>query len=342
MANIENKHWLIGGGVLLAILAIASVSNNDNPSFNGADGGGGSGGVPTSSTAGGRYTLIDENGFGQQMPAASVEIPAGWRAQGSFRWNGATPCDVENPARYMRMTSADGSQQIEYFPGLIVGNMLGIQPSARCIQAQVNSIEDLLGQIVIPNVIQGWTLQSVNQAQIPQGIQQQAQQFPNASAFAFDAILASPDGAQTALLQVAGITSRVDTMGTGMPTPVTSMISNIRVMRGPRDALMQLAQLADQVSASTQLDPRWSQLVHEHRMRMINGGRQRPGGGSGGGSGGGGGDSGGSGGENFPGERAGERQQRRTVDGIREVQRCRDPQTGEVYEISIHAGPCPQ
>src|SRR5215218_1966277 len=117
---MENKHWLIGGGVLLAVIAIGSVRNDGIMPGGGGDGGGGGG---TTSTAGGRYTLVDENGFGQQMPAATVEVTAGWSAQGSFRWNGATPCDMENPARYLRLSSADGSQQIEYFPGLIIGNM---------------------------------------------------------------------------------------------------------------------------------------------------------------------------------------------------------------------------
>ncbi len=334
---METKHWLIGGGALLLVLAIANARNDDNSS-NSA--GGGNGGVPTSSTAGGRYTLIDENGFGQQMPAATVEIPAGWRAQGSFRWNGSTPCDMENPARYLRLDSADGGQQIEYFPGIIVGNMLNIQPSARCIQADINSVEQMLGQIVIPNVAQGWTLQSINQAQVPPQVAQQAQQNPNGRAYAFDAILASPDGAQSALLQVIGMTSQINNPIPGMAAPVFNTIGSIRLMRGQRDALPQLAQLAEQVAASTQVDPRWSQLVHEHRMRMINGGR-RPGGSSGGG----GGSPGGSGGtgdrENFPGERSGERRQRDTIDTIREVQRCTNPDTGEVYEISIHSGPCP-
>lgn len=335
---MENKHWLIGGGVLLAVLAIASVGNDGGTSFGDGSGGGGGGGG-TTSTAGGRYTLVDENGFNQQMPAATVEIPAGWSAQGSFRWNGATPCDMENPARYLRLTSADGSRQIEYFPGIITGNMLNIPPSARCIQADINSVEQMLGQIVIPNVAQGWTLQSVNQAQVPPQVQQQAQQSPNGNAYAFDAILASPDGAQSALLQVVGMTSQINNPVPGMATPVFNTIGSIRVMRGPRDSLPQLAQMAEQVAASTQLNPQWSQLVHEHRMRMINGGRPAPSGSSGGGSGGSGG---GSGGENFPGERAEERRQRDRIDGIREVQRCRDPNTGEIYEISIHSGPCPQ
>lgn len=349
---MENKHLLIGaGGALLLLVAVASVTNNgggpsgvgDGNGFGTAGGDGGSvgSGVAASGTAGGRYTLVDENGFGQQMPAATVEIPAGWSARGSFRWNGATPCDVENPARYLRLTSADGSRQIEYFPGLIVGNMLNIPPSARCIQAQVNGIEQMLTQILIPNVVQGWTLQSVNQAQVPPQIQQQAQQFQGANTYAFDVILASPDGAQSGLLQIAGMSTQVNTAGTGIPTPVFHMITSIRLMRGPRDALPQLVQMADQVYASTQLNPQWSQRVHEHRMRMINGGRPGPGGSSGGGGSSSGGSSG-SGGENFPGERSGERRQRETIDGIREMQRCRDPNTGEIYEVSIHAGPCPQ
>lgn len=343
---METKHWLIGGAALLAVIAIANVGNESGaPSGGGGDGGGadgGAGGGAPSSTAGGRYTLVDENGFGQQMPAATVDVPAGWSAQGSFRWNGATLCDMENPARTLRLTSSDGSQQIEFLPGLIVGNMLRIPPSARCIQAQVNSIEDMLGQVVIPNVAQGWQLQSVNQAQVPASVQQQAQQVPDTSPFAFDATLTSPDGAQSALLQIAGMTTQVNNPVPGAPNAVWHQITSIRLMRGQSDALPQLAQLAQQVSDSTQLDARWSQLLHEHRMRMINGGRPSPRGSSGGGGSSGGDGSGGTGGENFPGEGAGERQQRRTVDGIREVQRCRDPDTGEVYEISIHAGPCPQ
>jgi len=63
-------------------------------------------------------TVEDLNGFGRPIPAATVQIPAGWRAQGGIRWDRSTDC-VANQMRFNWLaTAADGRSAYEIMPGL--------------------------------------------------------------------------------------------------------------------------------------------------------------------------------------------------------------------------------
>lgn len=60
-----------------------------------------------------RVAIVDAQGFGQPMDAATLEIPAGWQPEGGVSWQRADPC-VSNQLRIAWVARApDGSQAFE-------------------------------------------------------------------------------------------------------------------------------------------------------------------------------------------------------------------------------------
>jgi hypothetical protein len=78
-----------------------------------------------------RLTIMDAGGFPEPMPAATVEVPAGWRAQGGIVWNQGTHC-VSNKVRLeWRARSRDDLHGFEIMPGYswqVQGTQLQMNP----------------------------------------------------------------------------------------------------------------------------------------------------------------------------------------------------------------------
>ena len=93
-------------------------------------------------------TIDDLNGFGRPMRAATVEIPAGWRAQGGIRWDNSTDC-VSNRMRMNWLASSpDGKTAYEIMPGL-AWQVAGTEnPFNPCPAVQLNSARAFLERIV--------------------------------------------------------------------------------------------------------------------------------------------------------------------------------------------------
>lgn len=62
-----------------------------------------------------RATVIDPGGFGQPMPAYSLQIPANWQDQGSVQW-ASSGCTAPSPSLAWRARSADGRLAMEFIP----------------------------------------------------------------------------------------------------------------------------------------------------------------------------------------------------------------------------------
>ena len=92
--------------------------------------------------------IDDINGFGRPMRAATVEIPAGWRAQGGIRWDNSTDC-VSNRMRMNWLASSpDGKTAYEIMPGL-AWQVAGTEnPFNPCPAVQLNSARAFLERIV--------------------------------------------------------------------------------------------------------------------------------------------------------------------------------------------------
>ena len=78
-----------------------------------------------------RVAIPDGGGFAEPMPAATVEIPASWRAQGGVLWNPGTNC-VNNKVRFeWRARSRDDLHGLEILPGYnwqVKGTQLQMNP----------------------------------------------------------------------------------------------------------------------------------------------------------------------------------------------------------------------
>ena len=64
-----------------------------------------------------KAVIIDQSGFGQPMPAATLMIPAGWKAQGGIVWQqNNAGCGPRTPHINWMATSPDGISALQLFP----------------------------------------------------------------------------------------------------------------------------------------------------------------------------------------------------------------------------------
>lgn len=288
-----------------------------------------------------RHEVVDQSGFERPMTAFSLPVPPGWRAQSEMVWSGNGRCAAGNPSAMIRMTSADGRAQIEYLHGFLASNYSdvfrarGMTATDQCVLGTVTSGEQMVREVVVPRLRQGWQMESITPVQLPAPVQQIVQASrgggPQVEGYAFHILLASPDGTQVEQMYVAGMVSTVDAMGTGVAPPVQNMVGLLWAARGTRDSVPQLFQVGEQIRAALQYNPDWQERMNRHNKKIqdYNSPNYRspappttaPVG------------------PNTPNEGIhSDPAQRRRIDGIREVERCYDPETGVVYEVSIHVG----
>lgn len=78
-----------------------------------------------------RIAITDAGGFSQPMPAATVEVPAGWRSQGGVIWNHGTNCTNNKVRVEWSSRSRDDLQGFEIMPGYlwqVQGTQLQMNP----------------------------------------------------------------------------------------------------------------------------------------------------------------------------------------------------------------------
>jgi hypothetical protein len=103
---------------IVVVLALGLAACGDKPpAAAGTEAGAATAAAPalTPVSAGGsqRVAIVDAQGFGQPINAATLEIPAGWQAEGGVSWQRADPC-VSNQLRIAWVARApDGSQAFE-------------------------------------------------------------------------------------------------------------------------------------------------------------------------------------------------------------------------------------
>ncbi|MEH0168601.1 hypothetical protein [Roseateles microcysteis] len=92
--------------------------------------------------------IVDAQGFGQPIAAASAMIPAGWRTQGGVNWNRQTNC-VGNQMRIEWLASSpDGQQALEILHGFswqVQGTQIQMNP---CPAVPFNSTQAFLAGVV--------------------------------------------------------------------------------------------------------------------------------------------------------------------------------------------------
>lgn len=305
--------------------------------------GGGSGAADSQGWT--RHEIVDQSGFERPMTAFTMPVPPGWRAQSEMVWSGNGRCASGNPSSMIRMASGDGRAQIEYLHGFFASNYSdpftarGTKATDNCILGTVSSGEQMIREVIVPRLRQGWQIQTISPVQPPPEITQivqGAQGGIKIQGYAFHVLLIAPDGAQAEQMYVAGVVMMLDGMGTGIAPPIQNIVGLLWAARGPRENVAQLFQVGEQIRGALQYNPDWQERLNDHnrKMQRANTPRYRP-----------------TAPYNpspySPSEPgydptapgiSSPKAQRDRIDGIREVERCRDPDTGEVYEVSIHIG----
>jgi hypothetical protein len=301
------------------------------------------------------HQVIDSEGFGQPIPAMTLDVPAGWSAASQIRWDNANgQCSLNVASANVRLTAPDGKAQIEMLPGYIVSSYSdpilsrGSVVSDYCVVAMADSGETLVRDIALPALRRGWSVEAMNAVAIPADLQSMVERLQAATGgmsqyrpYAIETTLRSPDGTLVEKLYMAGFVSAGAQTMPGMRPMVMNQNTQTWAVRAPRERLAEIEAVGQAVRASVKVDPAWKQRIDDHFEQLNRRSRPNPRGGS---SSSGGGSGGSSGNPGFDMDRWREDQrrddidQRRRVDGIREEEECVDPDTGRRYRVSVHVG----
>jgi hypothetical protein len=96
-----------------------------------------------------RVAVIDPNGFEKPMPAAWVQVPAGWRTEGGVVWNQQAPCG-EIPSYQWQAVSPDGLQRLQMLPseGWTWDNLGMEVPAGSCPRWPITDVRGYLQSYV--------------------------------------------------------------------------------------------------------------------------------------------------------------------------------------------------
>lgn len=92
-----------------------------------------------------RLPIPDNQGFGQPMTAYTIEVPAGWQAQGGVFWDPSTLCQGVVPSIRWQTWAPDGSQMFEILPRWVseIPNQMG-QMMPGCQVMDIASVRQYL------------------------------------------------------------------------------------------------------------------------------------------------------------------------------------------------------
>lgn len=221
--------------------------------------------APAARPAGGRQAaaVVDAQGFGQSMNAATLEIPAGWQVQGGVNWQRADPCVSNQLLINWVAQSADGGQAFEVmrpFSWQVQGRSIPMNP---CPVLPFASARDFLQAVVQQRRPGARVLdyrdrpdlraQAEAQPQPPAGMTRQV------DAGELHIAYASPAGAevQERLFTSVTFTQVQNSVMGGAGTTFAQ-----RRVGGPPDAA-----LGNAIAASMKIDPQWLALMREAGQR---------------------------------------------------------------------------
>ncbi len=95
-----------------------------------------------------RVAIVDREGFGQPLDAATIEVPAGWVAQGGVRWRPDVECVGNTVGFEWAATSSDGLQAVSLMPRLawqVDGTVVPMNP---CPAAPIQTARAYLESVV--------------------------------------------------------------------------------------------------------------------------------------------------------------------------------------------------
>ncbi|PZQ11172.1 MAG: hypothetical protein DI564_14800 [Rhodanobacter denitrificans] len=97
-----------------------------------------------------RVQIIDSTGFGEPLPALTIEVPTGWIARGGVDWRREVECIGNTHAFDWSAASPDGLYEVSLLPKLswqVQSAPGGVVPLNPCPAAPMASVRDYLEQV---------------------------------------------------------------------------------------------------------------------------------------------------------------------------------------------------
>ena len=208
--------------------------------------------------------IIDQNGFGQPMVAADVQIPAGWQAVGGVSWNDNTNCVANQLQLGWSAMAPDSLTAVEILPGFnwqVAGTEIQMNP---CPAAPWRSTREFLEATVQRTRPGARVLGYERLADVEQRMAQSAQANPQAQ-LRHDAgrllIGYAKDGVAMQELLSAAITF---SSMQGNVVAGTATISSLRAPEGRLDR-----DLGKRIGDSMRANPQWMQAMQQRSMASL-------------------------------------------------------------------------
>ena len=208
--------------------------------------------------------IIDQNGFGQPMVAADVQIPAGWQAVGGVSWNDNTNCVANQLQLGWSAMAPDSLTAVEILPGFnwqVSGTENQMNP---CPAAPWRSTREFLEATVQRTRPGARVLGYERLADVEQRMAQSAQANPQAR-LRHDAgrllIGYAKDGVAMQELLSAAITF---SSMQGNVVAGTATISSLRAPEGRLDR-----DLGKRIGDSMRANPQWMQAMQQRSMASL-------------------------------------------------------------------------
>ena len=208
--------------------------------------------------------IIDQNGFGQPMVAADVQIPAGWQTVGGVSWNDNTNCVANQLQLGWSAMAPDSLTAVEILPGFnwqVAGTEIQMNP---CPAAPWRSTREFLEATVQRTRPGARVLGYERLADVEQRMAQSAQANPQAQ-LRHDAgrllIGYAKDGVAMQELLSAAITF---SSMQGNVVAGTATISSLRAPEGRLDR-----ELGKRIGDSMRANPQWMQAMQQRSMASL-------------------------------------------------------------------------
>ena len=208
--------------------------------------------------------IIDQNGFGQPMVAADVQVPAGWQTVGGVSWNDNTNCVANQLQLGWSAMAPDSLTAVEILPGFnwqVSGTENQMNP---CPAAPWRSTREFLEATVQRTRPGARVLGYERLADVEQRMAQSAQANPQAR-LRHDAgrllIGYAKDGVAMQELLSAAITF---SSMQGNVVAGTATISSLRAPEGRLDR-----DLGKRIGDSMRANPQWMQAMQQRSMASL-------------------------------------------------------------------------
>ena len=208
--------------------------------------------------------IVDANGFGQQMVAVDLQVPAGWQTVGGVGWNDATNCIANQLQVAWSAMAPDSLTAIEILPGFnwqVAGTEIQMNP---CPAAPYRSTREFLVATVERTRPGARVLEYRELPEVERQMAQAAPANPQAQV-RHDAgrllIGYGKDGVEMREMLTAAVSF------SSMQGNVVAGTATIQALRAPEGRLD--PELGQRVAASMRPNPQWMQAMRQRSMANL-------------------------------------------------------------------------